>query len=155
MVHVPVESRLVYYYTSSYAVLGERIHHEPLKDRRELRLHKLHTNLQLQIGPQSLLSKLWALAFLLLPRSSLVGWCWTSCVSMLAVCMRSLYSMRVKTGVKVVDLHLAVYVFVAPKTRTLSSLDRLEGRRGNVCGMGEDTHLNASISNGSEEAAQG
>lgn len=76
-------------------------------------------------------------------------------MSLLAVCMRSLYSMLVKTVVKVVDLRLAVYVFVAPKTRTLSFLDRLEGRRGNVCGMEEDTHLNASISNGSEEAAQG
>ena len=55
-----------------------------------LRLHKLHTDLQLEAGPQSLSSKLWALGFF---SSFLVGWFLTSRVDMLAVCVRSLYSM--------------------------------------------------------------
>jgi hypothetical protein len=88
------------------------------------------------------LSKLWALAFFLL---LVFGWllldvaCLDACrlraQSLLHACQTD-----AATFVKAANLRLAAYVLFAAKARTrLYSLDRLEGGRGNVCGMEEDS----------------
>ena len=86
--HALVESRLACYYL--YSPQSSAHSQRTSEASPWLRLHKLHTDLQLEAGPQSLSSKLWALGFF---SSFLVGWFLTSRVDMLAVCVRSLYSM--------------------------------------------------------------